>query len=79
MVMPTGRIPTRGSSSTPQITTLWNTLIQAPFDYLSVAYPDSVTEVYTFKAGGSGGTTVTTLTLVYVDASKASLSTLTKS
>lgn len=48
------------------------------YDYVSVAYPDTVTEVYTFKYGGSGGTTSATITIVYTDATKEFLSTVTK-
>lgn len=47
------------------------------FHYISVAYPINTTEVYTFKLGGSGGTTVATVTVVYTDATKANLSTVT--
>lgn len=42
-------------------------------DYFSVTYPAADTEVYTFKVGGSGGTTVGTLTLVYTSAAKTDL------
>lgn len=49
------------------------------FDYVSVAYPDSTTEVYTYKSGGSGGATVATITVVYTSASKNNISTVTKS
>lgn len=49
------------------------------YDYISVAYPDAVTEVYTFKTGGSGGTTVGTLTVVYTNSTKENLSNVTKS
>jgi hypothetical protein len=45
-----------------------NTLITVPFDYIGVAYPDTSTEIYTYKTGGSGGTTVGTVTVVYSDA-----------
>lgn len=48
------------------------------YDYLSAAYPDAVTEVYTLKTGGSGGATVATLTVVYTNSSKTFISTLTK-
>jgi hypothetical protein len=54
------------------------TLLSVAYDYLSVAYPDGVTEVYTYKTGGSGGTTVATVTMVYTDSTKASISTITK-
>lgn len=38
------------------------------FDYIGATYPDTSTEVYTYKTGGSGGTTVATITVVYSDA-----------
>ena len=50
-----------------------------PYDYISVAYPDSVTETYIYKSGGSGGTTVATITVVYTSSTKDSLSSVTKS
>lgn len=46
------------------------------YDYISVAYPDTTSEVYTFKTGGAGGTTVGTITITYTDATKDSLSTV---
>lgn len=49
------------------------------YDYIKVTYPDGVTEVYTFKIGGSGGSTVGTITLVYTDSTKANLDTAIKS
>ena len=49
------------------------------YDYVSVAYPNATTEIYTFKTGGSGGTTVATVTVVYTDSTKEDLSTVTKS
>lgn len=48
------------------------------YDYIAATYPDAVTEVYTFKTGGSGGATVGTLTVVYTDATKAVLSSVAK-
>lgn len=58
---------------------LVNTLVQSEYDYIAVTYPDTSTEVYTFKTGGSGGTTVATVTLVYSDAgTKAILASVTK-
>lgn len=55
-----------------------NPLNLSTFDYVAVTYPDAVTELYTFKTGGSGGTTTNTVTLVYTDSGKGSLSTVTK-
>lgn len=43
-------------------------------DYFSVAYPTTVQEVYTFKNGGVGGTTVAIVTVNYTDATKEFLS-----
>jgi hypothetical protein len=53
-------------------------LITSSYDYIGITYPDAVTEVYVFKTGGSSGTTVGTLTLVYTDSTKANLSSVTK-
>jgi len=48
-------------------------------DYISATYNDpAFTEVYVYKTGGSGGTTVATVTVVYVDATKAKLVSVTK-
>lgn len=49
------------------------------YDYLAVTYPTASSEAYEFKTGGAGGTTVGTLTVVYTDATKVSLSTVTLS
>ena len=56
-----------------------NSLVPSSYDYIEVAYPNSTTEVYTFKNGGSGGTTVSTVTVVYTSATKADLLSVTKS
>lgn len=53
-------------------------LVTLPYDYIAAAYPNATTETYTFKTGGSGGTTVATVTVVYTDATKENLSTVTK-
>ena len=50
----------------------------APFDYIAATYPNATTEVYTYKTGGSGGTTVGTITVVYTDSTKEFISTVTK-
>lgn len=47
-------------------------------DYIAVTYPNNTTEVYTYKSGGSGGTTVLTITLVYTDTTKENLSSMAK-
>lgn len=48
------------------------------YDYVSIAYPNDTTEVFTFKIGGSGGTTTNTVTITYVDSTKVQMSTVTK-
>lgn len=48
------------------------------YNYVAVAYPTTTSEVYTFKTGGAGGTTVSTVTLEYTDSTKENLSTVTK-
>lgn len=42
-------------------------------DYISNA-PTATTDVFTFKTGGSGGTTVGIVTVTYTDATKTTLS-----
>jgi hypothetical protein len=55
-----------------------NTLITSPFDYISASYPTATSEVYTYKLGGSGGTTVGTITVNYTDSSKVSITNVAK-
>lgn len=50
----------------------------AAYDYVGVTLPNSVAEAYAFKTGGSGGTTVATVTVVYTDANKTTLSSITR-
>jgi hypothetical protein len=49
------------------------------YDYIGATYPTAVQEVYVYKTGGSGGVTVATLTIDYIDSSKANISAVTKS
>lgn len=49
------------------------------YDYVSMALSDGdTTETYTFKSGGSSGTTVATVVVVYTDSSREVLSSVTK-
>lgn len=48
------------------------------FDYTAVTYPTATQEVYVFKTGGSGGTTVATVTVNYTDSTKDFISDVTK-
>lgn len=45
-----------------------NSLVPEVYDYVAITYPTTSSEVYTFKTGGSGGTTISTITLTYSDA-----------
>ena len=47
-------------------------------DYITVSYPDTVTEVFRYYLGGSGGTLQTTITVVYTNATKDFVSTIEK-
>lgn len=42
-------------------------------DAITTIYPDTVTEVYEYRTGGIAGTILRTVTVVYVDATKAAL------
>lgn len=49
-----------------------------PFaDYVGVTYPDNVTEVYTYRVGGSSGSIVRVVTVVYSNSSKSELASIT--
>jgi len=62
------------SASEYQIRTLLNSsLVNVAYDYVSVTYPIATQEVYTFKSGGSGGTTVATVTVNYTDSTKENI------
>lgn len=43
------------------------------FDYIDVQQTSSTVETYVYKLGGSGGTTVLTITLTYTDAEKTDI------
>ena len=58
--------------------TTGNSLVSDSYDYVAATYPTASSEVYTFKTGGSGGTTVATVTLTFTDATKSVLSTVEK-
>jgi len=66
-----------GDKASLDVTTL-NSLVLEAYDYIAITYPSTITEVYTFKTGGVGGTTVATVTLTYTDATKNNLSSAAK-
>jgi len=53
-------------------------LIPFQYDFISADLSGATTDVYTYKTGGSGGTTVAVVTLTYTDASKETLSTVAR-
>ena len=66
-------LPTGAATSAKQDTQ--TTLLQGiagftvtGYDYIGATYPNTSTEVYTYKTGGSGGSTIATITVVYSDA-----------
>jgi len=72
--------PSTGALLVEGDVTTVNTLITDPFDYIGATYPDTSTEVYTYKIGGASGTVVGVVTVVYSDAgTKAIISSVTKS
>ncbi len=55
-----------------------NGLSLSQFDYVARAYDSNVTETWTFYKGGSGGTLVNTIVIVYTDTTLQYISTVTK-
>lgn len=47
-------------------------------DYISGAYPDDTTEVYTFRIGGASGEVQAIITVVYTDNTKALIDTVSR-
>ena len=63
-------LPTGASTSAKQDSVILelqkiNSLVPAVYDYISLSYTGSNLTGVVFKTGGSGGTTVSTLTLAY--------------
>lgn len=46
------------------------------FDYLDVQQTSATVETYVFKTGGSGGTTVLTVTVTYTSSAKSDIDTV---
>ena len=57
-----------------KLTGVGGLLTGVEYDAVSVAYPTSTTETYTFYTGGLAGTLQATITLTYTSASKQELS-----
>lgn len=78
MATPYGRMPTKNQTS-KVVDAIQTGFIIASYDYVSMILSvGDTTETYTFKTGGSGGTTVATVTIVYTDSTREILSSVTK-
>lgn len=53
-------------------------LVPFAFDYISANYAGATSDVYTYKTGGSGGSTVATITVNWTDATKSVLSSVVR-
>jgi len=53
-------------------------LVPSSYDYMAYTNTNSTTDTYVYKTGGAGGTTVATVTIVYTDTTKATVSTVTR-
>lgn len=60
-------------------TKLINTMVNVAYDAVTVAYPDTVTEAYSFRSGGLSGSVEAVITLVYTDATKTNLESVVRS
>lgn len=54
-----------GVSANPMAVATYNSLVPEKYDYISLSYTGSDLTGVVYKTGGSGGTTVATLTLAY--------------
>lgn len=73
-------LPTGAATSANQSTIITNlqtinSLVPSTYDYISLAYTGDNLTTVVFKSGGSGGTTISTLTLAY---SGSTLTSVTK-
>lgn len=53
-------------------------LVPEKYDYIGFNLAGSTTNVYTYKTGGSGGTTVATVTVTYSDSTKGTISSVAR-
>lgn len=53
-------------------------LVPFVFDYIGANYAGATSDVYTYKTGGSGGTTVATITVSWTDSTKTVLASVTR-
>ena len=48
------------------------------YDFIDGQQPNTTTDIFVYKQGGSGGNTVATLTVVYTDVTKNNIDTVTR-
>lgn len=77
VALPANGGPVAGGTTTNPFNVVNGFSVKA-YDYVSLTQA-STTDTYTFKSGGSGGTTVATIVITYTDSTKATLSTVVKS
>lgn len=53
-------------------------LLNGNFDYMSASYPTTTTEVYEYRVGGQAGSITSTITIVFTDATKEYLASVTR-
>jgi hypothetical protein len=53
-----------------KVTGLGSLLEGVKYDFIAATYPSTTQEVYTYKTGGSGGTTVAVITVNYTTSTK---------
>ncbi len=66
-------------SATPAVRTILSGALNVQWDYLTITYPTTITEVYTFKTDGSSGDVVRVITITYTDTTKDFISTVERS
>jgi Tfp pilus assembly protein PilW len=53
-------------------------LVPFSYDYIAYTNTSSTVDTYVYKTGGSGGTTVATITITYTDTTKTQISTVAR-
>lgn len=53
-------------------------LVPENYNYINASYPDSVTEVYTYKNGGASGVIMATITVIYTTSTKSLISSVAR-
>lgn len=53
-------------------------IVTEKYDYVGITYPNDTTEVFTYKTGGSGGSNVAIVTVVYADSTKEQITSVAR-